>query len=200
MIIGLDFDNTIICYDKVFQQEAVRQNFISSLTPYSKIEIRNELRKKGQEDLWTELQGHVYGPKINLAEIFKGVCSFISNATESGHQCVIISHKTRYPYKGPMYDLHKSAMSWIKKNLIDKNGNALIANQNIFFHKTKAAKITDIEAKGCDFFLDDLPEILLDKNFPRKTNGIIFDPHNSYSDQKLKKVSTWMQFQSLIGL
>ena len=33
-----------------------------------------------------------------------------------GIKTVLVSHKTKHPYAGPKYDLHKSALSWLDKH------------------------------------------------------------------------------------
>ena len=47
---------------------------------------------------------------------------------------------------------------------------------------SKEEKIARVANIGCDYFIDDLPEILLMPGFPKKTKRILFDPdgiHNT---------------------
>ena len=78
MIIGLDFDNTIVCYDDVFYTAALEKHLITSESPLSKTEVRDTLRAAGKEQDWIELQGYVYGPGMKLAKPFPG-----ASATDS---------------------------------------------------------------------------------------------------------------------
>src|SRR5208282_2521681 len=113
MIIGVDFDNTIVCYDRLFQKVAVERGLMPPGLPASKSSIRNHLRKTGREDLWTEMQGYVYGSRMAEAEAFPGVLDFFRDCRLAGLTLAIISHKTRNPYLGANYDLHEAALQWL---------------------------------------------------------------------------------------
>ena len=67
MIVGIDFDNTIVCYDDIFHREALDRELIPAATPARKEAVRDYLRQQDKEDLWIELQGYVYGPGITSA-------------------------------------------------------------------------------------------------------------------------------------
>ena len=68
MRIGIDFDNTIVCYDDVFHKAASLQGLIPEGLPSSKNSVRDYLRKIGKEENWTRLQGTVYGSRMDLAK------------------------------------------------------------------------------------------------------------------------------------
>ena len=107
MKIGIDFDNTIVSYDKVFYEVALEKSLIPPHVRKSKIAVRDYLRNKQQNDIWTELQGYVYGKRMLQAEIFKGFIDFLDFSKKNNLEIVIISHKTKYPYEGK-----KSDRSW----------------------------------------------------------------------------------------
>lgn len=64
MRLGIDFDNTIVCYDELFHRVALEQGLIPADLPVNKSEVRNHLRRVGKEPLWTEMQGSVYGARM----------------------------------------------------------------------------------------------------------------------------------------
>ena len=69
--IGIDFDNTIICYDKVFAAVARQRGLVPEGWVGLKTEVRNLLRSRaGGELAWQGLQGFVYGKGIGGAEIY----------------------------------------------------------------------------------------------------------------------------------
>ena len=183
MNIGIDFDNTIVQYDLLFYKVSVEQKLIPRDFPKSKLAIRDYLRDLDQENAWTELQGYVYGKRMKEAKIFAGVNTFFKIMGNNDHNLFIISHKTRYPFIGRKYDLHLSAIAWIKLQAFFKKEH--IALKSIFFEETKSKKIQRIKECRCDYFIDDLPEIFLDKNFPLNTNRILFDPELQYKDDSL---------------
>jgi hypothetical protein len=170
MRIGLDLDNTIVCYDRLFHRVACDFGLADPAVPASKLQLRNRLRAEGREHDWTELQGLVYGPRMGEAEPFPGVSDFLSWARGQGLDLWIISHKTRHPARGPRYDLREAARTWIARF------GAAIPPERVLFEETKHDKIRRIGETACAVFVDDLPEILLDPAFPEETAPILFDP------------------------
>jgi len=173
MIVGLDFDNTIVNYDSIFHKAAYECGFIPSHLKASKLFVRDYLRSAGKETSWIELQGLVYGKRMNEAVAFDGVIDFIKQAKENNVKIVIISHKTQFPFLGPKYDLHESAKKWVRQYLKTEAG-ALISTSDTYFELTKDEKINRIKNMNCDYYIDDLPEILQMPNFPTHTIKILF--------------------------
>lgn len=167
MRIGIDFDNTVICYDEVFNRVARETGLIPDTLPTGKGYVRDYLREKGKEDDWTRLQGIVYGTRLDDARLYDGVRSFIRHCSGAGMDCVIISHKTLYPYLGEKHNLHAAAKAFIQSRDLGVNA---------FFERTKEKKIERIKQLHCDVFIDDLPEFLgLPGFFPHMVK-ILFDP------------------------
>jgi len=192
--IGIDFDNTIVCYDTVFYRAALEENLIPpSLNP-NKTHIRDYFRSQGKEDLWTILQGTVYGTKMHLASPFEGVEDFFRNAKEKGHKISIISHKTKHPYLGQKHDLHAAAADWLAKQPF------FHSDVSCFFELTLEEKLRRIEKQGCSLFIDDLPELLNESRFPESAKKILFDPSNVHPESpKWKKASSWKELLSLLN-
>ena len=184
MIIGLDFDNTIVSYDRLFHRVSCEQGLIKNDFPINKIKIRDYLRSIDNENKWTEMQGYVYGNRMNEAESFNNVKNFF-NINKGKNKLIIISHKTKFPFKGEKYDLHKAAKEWIYNNLVSSE----FSLNDCFFEETKEKKVLRISEQGCDFYIDDLPEILQNHLFPQNCNKILFDPENNYSKLKLKNIT-----------
>jgi hypothetical protein len=179
MRIGIDFDNTIVSYDALFHKVALEQAAVPAETPVDKVAVRDHLRKIGQEDTWTGLQGYVYGARMDEALAYDGVIEFIREARLVGHELFVVSHKTRHPFLGPQYDLHAEARSWIARHL-SWQGQALLPVENVFFEVTKQEKIARIARCSCEAFIDDLPEILLAEDFPANTARLLFDPETHH--------------------
>ena len=175
MVLGIDFDNTIIKYDELFHKIACEKGLISAELPKQKNAVRDYLRESGVEDEWTIIQGEVYGERIKEAVPFSGVLETLQKLNAKQIPINIVSHKTREPYLGPKRDLHAAALSWLKLNgIIDAEGLSVKADQ-IFFEVTKEAKINRIVQTGCTHYVDDLPEIL--EMIPDGINKILFSPN-----------------------
>jgi len=178
MRIGVDFDNTLVSYDELFHRVAQERGLIPPALAASKRTVRDHLRNAGREDIWTEIQGYVYGARMAEAAAYPGAIEFLSWARSENIALAIVSHKTRHPFAGPAYDLHEAARGWIRAFLTD-GPSCLIDGTNIFFELTKEEKIKRISTLELDFFIDDLPEIFLEAAFPRRTARLLFDPEGS---------------------
>ncbi|MCP4351308.1 MAG: haloacid dehalogenase-like hydrolase [Desulfobacterales bacterium] len=192
MYIGIDFDNTIICYDKVFHKVAREQGLIPANLTASKDNVRDYLRKTGKEDAWTEMQGYVYGKRIMDADPFSDVIDFFRFSRNKDIPVCIVSHKTRHPYMGPEYDLHQATYRWLEHHGFFDSENIGLAREQVFFELTKKEKITRIKKLGCTHFIDDLPEFLSEPAFPGNVIRILFDPNrNHLNGHSLQRVSSW---------
>ena len=173
--IGVDFDNTIVAYDTLFHKIAFEQGLIQAGFPVSKSAVRDYLRSRGKDPAFTAMQGLVYGSRILEAEPFPGVIDFFSACAQSHIPISIISHKTREPIAGEPCDLHASAVRWLEQWEILN----LIPEERVYFELTRPAKLERIRITGCTHFIDDLPELLMEAQFPRSTQRILFDPENN---------------------
>jgi hypothetical protein len=173
--IGVDFDNTIACYDGAFHAAACERGLVPQTLGRGKDDVRDFLNSSGRKAAFTELQGYVYGARMDLASLYPGVLDFFSQAIRLGHDIVIVSHKTARPLMGPPYDLHAAARGFLAANGVAGRG-AMIGDDKVFFELTKEDKIARIAELGLDAFIDDLPEILLMPTFPAHTDRLLFDP------------------------
>ena len=176
MLIGVDFDNTIVSYDTLFQRVAREWDLVPANIPASKTAVRDHLRAIGREDQWTELQGHVYGSRMAEAEPFAGVLDFFRQCRRSGIATRIISHKTRQPFLGAKHDLHAAAHAWLESQGFFSPDGVGLDRSDVYFELTKQAKIERIAACGCQVFVDDLPEFLTEPAFPPDVAKLLFDP------------------------
>ena len=194
--IGVDFDNTIVCYDKLFYKIALEQGLIPSEIPCSKSQVRDYLRKCDREDDWTELQGYVYGSRMNEANIFDGVADFFIWCKLQSIPVFIVSHKTLYPFIGKKYNLHESAYNWLKINSFFDINSIGLAKENAFFELTQDEKLNRINKIKCTHFIDDLPEFLLRQDFPLEIRKILFDPtENSFFNKCYDIITSWKKIK-----
>lgn len=170
MKIGIDFDNTIACYDGVFHAAALERGLISPDLGRDKNSVRDFLNGSGRKDEFTALQGYVYGARMDLVSPYPGFADFVSAARAAGHTLFVVSHKTRTPILGPAYDMHAAARGFLEAQGLG------FSNDDAFFELTKEEKIARAAALGVDVFIDDLPEILSMSGFPEGARKILFAP------------------------
>ena len=193
-VIGVDFDNTIVSYDSLFHKIARERGWIPADVPVNKSDVRNFLRKAGREDDWTEMQGTVYGARMAEAAIFPGVKEFFQACKAAGNQLNIISHKTRHPFRGELYDLHAAALAWIEQEGFLSNSPFAIGRDHVFLELTREAKLARIASEQCDYFIDDLPEFLAEPAFPQATRKVLFDPNNLYEGEGgVTRIKSWAE-------
>jgi len=171
--IGLDFDNTLICYDQVFYQLALELRFIDASVPAQKASIRQSIVKRFGNDLyWQKLQSLAYGPQISKARLFDGVLCFVQAMAAEGHEIFIVSHKSTRSHYNPNIKLREHALTFMKESGLV--GSNTINNENVYFAQTLEDKLTKITDLKLDVFVDDLSKVLLDKTFPIETMAIKF--------------------------
>jgi hypothetical protein len=196
MHIGVDFDNTIACYDGAFHAIALSEGLIPQTLPRDKTSVRDHLRATGREDRWTAFQGLIYGERMGDAAPFPGVLEFFRACAADGLKCSIISHRTRQPIVGPPRDLHAAARSWLTSTGIAE----IVPADRIFFEETRREKVARVSAQGCTHFIDDLPEFLSEPDLPAQLVRIHFAPAGvAEPDARFRTVSAWPEIRALFA-
>lgn len=198
MIIGVDFDNTIVCYDDVFHRAAREQGLVPATLPPGKSAVRDYLRAAGNEDAWTRLQGEVYGRRMLDAQPFPGVLAFFRRMVQAGAAVSIISHRSRYPYLGPRHDLHQAAREWLEHHGFFDSARIGLSRDRVFFEIHKHEKLARIAAQRCTHFIDDLPELLAECAFPAGVERILFDPRDDYRHAPFRRLRSWSQIDHVV--
>jgi hypothetical protein len=201
----MDFDNTIVCYDQVFHQVAIKKGLIPIEVPVNKGSVRDYLRERGRESAWIELQGYVYGACMWDVLPFPDVLEFFTRCKRQGVEVCIISHKTRYPFQGPRYDLHQAAYAWLENyGFYDPSRIGLLPDQ-VYFEQTKQGKLDRIAQRGCSHFIDDLPEFLAEPGFPADIQRILFDPQQMFHpndpnpiNHRFQLVTSWKEIEKTL--
>lgn len=177
MRIGLDFDNTIVCYDQAIALLAEELFELPPDVPRTKLGLRDHLRAASREPEWTVFQGELYGPGMRYAEPFGGAIATMQQLVAEGHELVIISHRSRRPYAGPPHDLHAAARGWVADRLQSAGLFGAAGDEShVLFMESRGQKVEMITLLCCEAFLDDLPEVLSEPGFPAAARGILFDP------------------------
>jgi aminoglycoside phosphotransferase len=195
MRIGIDFDNTIAQYDKIFVKAAIDQGFISKDWFGNKAALKKKLNKK--EIQWQILQGQVYGPLMTKAICFSGVQKFFCKANLIKYEIFIISHKTIYGhYDKTNTKLRDQALLWLEKKKFFKKKYIGLKKENIFFCDSLDKKIEKINELNLDFMIDDLNKIF-EKSILKKTKTILFNSpcNKTKADYRCQ---TWDQISNVI--
>lgn len=193
MLLGVDFDNTIVCYDQVFYEVARERGLIPEEIPAYKDQVRGYLRRHGREKEWKKLQGVVYGPFIQKAPPFPGVMEFLTRCKQQGIAVRIISHKTEYArYDEAGINLRAVALDWMVAHEFFQAAGFGLSQDFVLFGATREEKIEHIRRSGCTHFVDDLKEVFLEEAFPSNVEKIFFTPNRqSAAPPGVKVMTRW---------
>jgi hypothetical protein len=176
MLIGIDLDNTLICYESLFQCLAVEAGLVEPSAPGTRESIRAAARRSPEGDIaWQKLQGLAYGPRIGEARPAEGALVFLAACARLGIPVRVISHKNEWAAQDPSRThLRRAALDWLEARGFFSDG--LLLPGHCRFGATRREKIAHIVAEGCTHFIDDLPETFLDPGFPAGVAGILYAP------------------------
>ena len=187
-MIALDLDNTIICYDEAFRAAASQLDCLPEEPGIvtNKSSIKASALACGGNDLWTRVQGLVYGEQIGKGTLFTGCAEFVALAQE---ELVIVSHKTQFPVLGDKTDLREAAANWIQ--------STPLAGLPLHFFDTREAKVAKVAELRPRALIDDLPDVFKTPGFPSATAFILFDPDNSQPLWTASpRICSWRKAQS----
>ena len=186
--VGVDLDNTVVCYDHLFHRLASERGVIPDNLPATKDAVRTHLCQHGMEPMWTAMQGEAYGPGMPDAAPFCGVDAFVARCVAAGASLFVVSYRSVVPFAGPAYDLHAAARRW----LVHTRAFASLDGACVHLETSLRAKLQRIRALELDYFIDDQPGILLDPEFPRSTTAVHFDPHRRGAGAAvLRRAESW---------
>ena len=199
MHLGVDLDNTVICYDEVFLFGALELKLIPIGWEGNRLQVRNYIRQQKDGDIaWQRLQGKVYGKWLNRAKLFEGVYRFLWRCKYRNIVLDIVSHKTEYGHlDDEKISLRKAALHFlIQHEVFSKNGESLVNEIDFFSRKDK--KLEHISKKQFDWFIVDLPEIIDNDGLPRATKTFGFDPTGVGGFRFTNTVKSWGEIENNI--
>jgi len=185
MRIGVDFDNTIAGYDRLFEALAAESGLLApcALTTGAirgKTAVRDAVRLLPDgENHWQRLQALAYGPRISGAELLPGVAEFFRRCRDADLPVVVVSHKTQFARGGDgVTDLRGCALAFLRQHgFFDTSGAGLgLAETQVFFEPTRREKVARIRELGCTHFIDDLPEVFAHEDFPPDVERLLLAP------------------------
>jgi hypothetical protein len=196
--IGIDFDNTIICYDEVFAAAARQRGLVPADWAGLKRELRDYLRAKpGGELAWQGLQGWVYGKGIKDAAVFHGLPGFLTACRQAGADVYIVSHKTQYGHQDPdRTDLRLAARGWLRLSGLTGSADSALSLDRIYFEDTLAAKVDRVASLDLDVFIDDLIDVFEQPHFPARTRAILFAGLDAARGARFRSAASWAEIQN----
>jgi len=195
MIIGVDFDNTIVSYDDVMFETARQLGLVDGAVKRNKKDIRDAIRQLPNGEIeWQKLQTLIYGKAMGQAKIFDGVARFFESCHRAKIKTYIVSHKTMY---GSMdvdkTNLREATLAWMAANGFFDAAAFGLSKHQVFFESTREAKINRIQILGCTHFIDDLEETFRESSFPKNIKKILYGTRPENSIEGLQVLNNWKE-------
>ncbi|MBF0214765.1 MAG: hypothetical protein HQM00_14585 [Magnetococcales bacterium] len=185
MRIGIDFDNTLTDMDPLLATLVRAQGWFAhpETLPEGKTALRQTIRALDDGEVkWQRLQATLYGPELYRAPLRTGAEHFFHTARQHRIPLFIVSHKTRYARQdeAQRHDLRALATDWLaRQGFFDPHGFNL-PEDHLFFTDTRAEKARRIDQLNCTHFIDDLPELFAEPDFPATTTPLLLDPTGTH--------------------
>jgi hypothetical protein len=191
--IGIDFDNTIAGLDAVFVQTAKHMGLVDFGFYGHKRKLRDTIRCLPDGEVkWQRLQGRVYGAGMASAELFDGAGTFLRHCRIGGQKVSIVSHKTEYGhYDHERVNLRKAALDWMTTQGFFSADGLGIRPEDVYFEATREDKLKRIGSLECEVFIDDLEEVLIDPDFPKGVQRVLFSETADGVSPEILHCRTW---------
>lgn len=194
MLVGVDFDNTLVDYTKAIKIGSKSVFGITSGENETKLSIKAKIRSEFGENAWTQFQGDLYTKYIYDAQIDQNAMLLIKDLLIDPNNSVeIVSHKTKYPIIGPKIDMRVIAKDFLRKTSLALLGQDL--DIPITFSDTLEDKIAYINERPFDVFVDDLQEVIEKLSTPNK---ILFVPSSSDHNNFAFATNSWSEISLFI--
>ena len=188
----MDFDNTIVKYDRLLQDIARDWGLGCGEGRQSKTAIRDFVRSlQDGERTWQRLQACAYGERILEAPPAEGVAEFFRRCHDEGVPVRVVSHKTIVPnLPGSHLDLRTAAVEWLAHHGFLRSPEFGLSKSAVFFESTRSEKVTRIAQLGVTHFIDDLEETFQEPGFPAGVAKILYSSEAPPRDD-VTVLETW---------
>jgi hypothetical protein len=192
MKIGIDLDNTLICYDQAFLRVGKEEGILPPSFDGNKSAVKRALLAERPDGyLWEALQGLVYGRRIDAAVLFEGVAEFLELCRQRGDTVAIVSHKTERAHHDPsLTDLRAAALKWMESRDFFGASGLGLERSNVYFEGTRDEKVRRIRALDCGLFIDDLPDVLSHVEMSPVCRKILF---GSDRQSEFEQYASWRE-------
>ena len=193
LIIGVDFDNTLVSYDDLMYRVALQRQLIHADLPKRKQAIRDSIRQSAGDEAWHGVQTLVYGERMDEARLIEGVRRFFTQCRQHHTPVFIISHKTEWTEAdGKRVNLWTAATDWMTQQGFFASEGLGLSQANVHFEPTRADKVARIRRLGCTHFIDDLEETFREATFPSHVEQILYVSQGQVSTLPRANVfTTW---------
>ncbi|CAN0544876.1 unnamed protein product [Laminaria digitata] len=198
MLIGIDFDNTIVRYDDLFARLALEADYLDGVPVGGKTAVRDAVRLQHGDDAWQLMQAEAYGLRMAEADMMPGFLGFVGSARRLGIPLVVVSHKSVFSHAAPGPNLRYAALGWMRANGFFDPGGLGFNVDDIYFEGTRPEKVARIRELGCTHFIDDLPELFGEKGFPENVLSILLGTGGEGADHANAVIADWFDIRDFL--
>jgi len=168
--IGVDLDNTIIDYSLAYGVISKQFEFETELVDRMSIRTHLRLQENGIE--WERFQALLYTEGLISAQPAKGVREFFEWCCISQIEVSIVSHKTiQTPEIFGAQNLRQPAIDWLSEHSLVSD---FVESDHLHFCATQSEKVNTINEIGCDVFIDDLLEVLVNPELSSEISRVLY--------------------------
>ena len=168
--IGVDLDNTIIDYSLAY--EVIGRQFEFETELLDRESIRNHLQLQGDGIEWQRFQSLLYTEGLISAQPANGVREFFELCRLLQIEVSIVSHKTiQTPKFFGARNLRQPAIEWLEEHLLVSD---LVDSDYLHFCSTQLEKVYTINGLGCELFVDDLLEVLVNPELSSEICRVLY--------------------------
>jgi len=168
--IGVDLDNTIIDYSLAY--EVIGRQFEFETVLLDRESIRTYLQLQGDGIEWQRFQSLLYTEGLINAQPANGVREFFELCRLLQIEVSIVSHKTiQTPIFFGARNLRQPAIEWLEEHLLVSN---LVDSDHLHFCSTQLEKVYTINELGCELFVDDLLEVLVNPELSSEICRVLY--------------------------
>lgn len=161
---GFDLDNTLIDYSVPAQIYSSSNNLDLCKDIISLRSLLNSNDPSGRK--WQEAQSWLYTEGLAFANPNLGANELCSYLKSKNYKLQIVSHKTTHtPDFSGKKPLRNLSTQWIEKSELS---NYFLNEKIIHYESTREQKVKKIKSLNLDFFVDDLAEVFLEPEYPKK--------------------------------
>jgi hypothetical protein len=115
---------------------------------------------------------------------------------------LIVSHKTEHGHFDPdKVNLRGAALQWMEGQGFFTDEGFSIVRDHVHFASTRSEKLNRIANLNCDFFIDDLEEVLVDPEFPPSVRRILFSEKTTMTESLPYSVCRdWPSIEEIVFL
>jgi hypothetical protein len=187
---GFDLDNTLINYTESCKKYAAKigKQHLNTTGELKKYLIEQDPTTAE----WNRAQSWIYTTGLEFASLNSYLLETLSYLDSRGMEFEVHSHKTETtPESSGSIKLRDPMRAWLKRSELS---NWIDIDKDVHFYETQNLKIQGIKDSGVSYFIDDLPAVFENPNYPQEIQSFLIGD-SSYKKSFYVQITNFAQLQ-----